>query len=145
MPEIRPLRPEDEAAVWELARDFATSFTPERPRFSASYAALLTAEDSLALGAVEPGGIVGYLVAHLHQTLFANAPVVWVEELMVQESVRGRGVGRALMSAAEGRAAAEGAAYVALATRRAGPFYERLGFDESAVFYRKLLAPEPGS
>ena len=45
------------------------------------------------------------------------------------------------MEAAEVWAAAAGAAYVALATRRAAPFYAALGYDESAAFFRKVLSP----
>lgn len=52
---------------------------------------------------------------------------------------RGRGVGRGLMAAAEAWAAARGAAYVSLATRRAGGFYQALGYDDSAVFFKRSL------
>ena len=43
------------------------------------------------------------------------------------------------MDAAERWAEDAGAAYVALATRRAAGFYARLGFEESATFFRKRL------
>jgi len=33
-----------------------------------------------------------------------------------------------------------GAAYLALASRRAGLFYLALGYEDSAVFYKKALA-----
>jgi GNAT superfamily N-acetyltransferase len=52
---------------------------------------------------------------------------------------RGQGTGRALMDAFEEWAAAEGCALVALATRRAAPFYLALGYDESATYFRKVL------
>jgi hypothetical protein len=49
------------------------------------------------------------------------------------------------MSAFEQWAAARGCALVALATRRAAPFYRALGYEESAVYFRRLLAgPGPG-
>jgi hypothetical protein len=37
-------------------------------------------------------------------------------------------------------AAERGAKLVALATRRAAPFYQALGYQESATYFRKLLA-----
>ena len=43
------------------------------------------------------------------------------------------------MSAFEMWAAKRGCALVALATRRAAPFYRALGYDESAAYLRKLL------
>ena len=43
------------------------------------------------------------------------------------------------MSAFEQWAAARDCALIALATRRAAPFYRALGFEESAVYFRKVL------
>jgi GNAT superfamily N-acetyltransferase len=48
-------------------------------------------------------------------------------------------VGLRLMSAFEEWAAERGCAQVALATRRAAPFYLALGYQESAVYLRKVL------
>lgn len=45
----------------------------------------------------------------------------------------------ALMSAFERWAAARDCALIALATRRAAPFYRALGYEESAVYFRKVL------
>jgi GNAT superfamily N-acetyltransferase len=93
---------------------------------------------SARLLVAETDAIAGYLLAYSHPTFLANRPVVWVEELMVAASARRGGIGRALMGAVEGWAASLDAAYVALATRRAGRFYQALGYEDSAVFYRKL-------
>lgn len=139
-PVTRPARAADAAQVWPLARDFATSFTPEREAFEATWQQLETAPGALLLVAESASGrIVGYLLAHSHLTFLADGPVAWVEEVMVAQSDRRSGVGRALMSHAETWARDRGAAYVALASRRAGPFYLALGYEESAVFYRKTL------
>jgi hypothetical protein len=43
------------------------------------------------------------------------------------------------MSAFERWAAARDCALIALATRRAAPFYRALGFEKSAVYFRKVL------
>ena len=68
----------------------------------------------------------------------------WVEEVLVTETDRGQGTGRALMGAFEAWAADHGCALVALATRRAAPFYRALGYEESAAYYRRLLTrPSP--
>jgi len=138
---VRGALPDDADAVWRLVVAFATSFVPERASFDASFASLLADDDVLVLVAEVGDDVVGYLVAHRHATLFANAPVGWVEEVMVDDAARRRGIGRLLMEAAEVWAAAAGAAYVALATRRAAPFYAALGYDESAAFFRKVLSP----
>ena len=89
-------------------------------------------------------GIVGYLLASHHGTFLANGPVAWIEEVMVAESTRRRGVGRALMDSAEAWADGIPVAYIALASRRAGDFYQRLAYHDSATFFRKdLITDDP--
>jgi len=83
--------------------------------------------------------IVGYLLGSYHGTFFANGPVTWIEELMVSESARGQGVARKLMSSAEEWARGVPTPYVAVASRRAGDFYLRIGYEESATYYRKTF------
>ena len=139
--DVRDAVAADRDSVWPLTRDFATSFATSRAAFDEAFAVLLDEPNSLVLVADRSeSGIVGYLLASSHMTLFANGPVAWVEELMVDEAVRGGGIGRQLMTRAEAWARAQGAGYLALASRRAGPFYETLGYEDSAVFFRKMLA-----
>ena len=137
---VRGATAADADALWLLVRDFATSFTPERAAFDRLLPALLGRDDVLVLVA-EDDGIVGYLLASLHPTFFANGPVAGVEEVMVAAEYRRTGVGAALVAAAEAWAAACGAGYVSLASRRAGDFYLALGYTDSAVFYKKSPAP----
>jgi GNAT superfamily N-acetyltransferase len=138
---VRPARPGDAAQVWPLARDFATSFAVDRDAFDGNWQRLGDAPGTLVAVAETAGQeIVGYLLATHHLTFLANGPVGWVEELMVDVRHRGSGVGRELMGYAERWARASGAAYLALASRRAGPFYLALGYEDSAVFFRKTLA-----
>ena len=67
-----------------------------------------------------------------------------MEEILVRPEYRGRGAGRALMSAFEQHAADQGCALVALATRRAAAFYRALGYQESASYFRKVLGGPAG-
>ncbi len=138
--QIRPARLDDVDGVWPLVREFATSFTPERAAFEGTWERMVCAADTVLLVA-EAGeeGIVGYLLGTSHWTFFANGPVAWVEEIMVEPTKRGAGVGRCLMERAETWAREIGAAYLALASRRAGPFYTALGYEDSAVFFKKTL------
>ena len=137
---IRPARPRDAGLVWPLARDFATSFTPQRGVFDATWRSLGASPGTLVAVAELAGRkIVGYLLANHHLTFLANGPLAWVEEVMVDEDHRTTGVGRELMGYAANWARESGAAYLALASRRAGPFYRALGYEDSAVFYKKTL------
>jgi GNAT superfamily N-acetyltransferase len=129
----------DADAIWPLTRQFATSFTPDRDAFDAAFASLVERDDAFLAVGTTASGAAGYVLAIAHPTLFANAPVVWVEEVMVREVERRSGMGRQLMDAVEAWARELGAAYVSLATRRAADFYLALGYEESATFFRKVL------
>jgi GNAT superfamily N-acetyltransferase len=136
---IRAAKPEDAACVLELARNLATSFVIEENSFARSFISLLSAPDTCLQVAEVNGAVTGYVLGFAHATFFANGPVAWVEEIMVREDCRRRGVGRQLMAAFEQWAGSRGAKLSALATRRAAAFYQSLGYAESAAYWRKRL------
>ena len=138
---VRDASADDEDGVAALAADLAMSFTFSAEKFRVSYPVLLAEEGACLLVAVNGHEHVGYLLGFCHLTFYANGPVAWVEEIAVREQDRGRGIGRALMSEFEQWATAQGCALIALATRRAAPFYRALGYEESATYFRKI----PGS
>ena len=137
--QIRRARTADAGAVALLAGDLAQSFAFARERFDLIYPQLLADRDACLLLAVGDEQCRGYLLGFRHLTCYANGPVGWVEEVLVRSEHRGAGLGRALMSAFEGWAAEQGCALVALATRRAAPFYRALGYEDSATYFRKVL------
>jgi GNAT superfamily N-acetyltransferase len=136
---IRRARAADAGAVAQLAGDLAQSFAFSREKFDLTYPQLLAAPDVCLLLAADGDECLGYLLGFRHLTFYANGPVGWVEEVLVRSEHHGRGIGRALMSAFERWAAEQGCALVALATRRAAPFYRALGYEDSAVYFRKML------
>jgi GNAT superfamily N-acetyltransferase len=141
---VRPAEAEDAEAVADLAAGLAQSFPFSRAGFGLSYPALLEDRDACLLLAADGEERLGYLLGFRHLTFYANGPVAWVEEVFVRGQDRGRGIGRALMSAFERWAAARDCALIALATRRAAPFYRALGYEESAVYFRKILDDQAG-
>jgi GNAT superfamily N-acetyltransferase len=140
MAEVRQAGLADADMIAGLAAELAQSFASCRADFDLSYPALLAERDACVLVATQDGGCIGYLLGFCHLTFFANGPVGWVEEVMVRSEHRGRGIGRDLMGAFERWAAARECAMVALATRRAAPFYLALGYQESAAYLRKVLS-----
>ena len=135
----RPAEPQDGPALFTLAHAFATSFAVERADFDLAFAELLARPEAfLAVGEAD-GEVAGYVLGFEHLTFFANGRVAWVEEIMVGASFRRQGVGGQLMGAFEAWATARGAKMIALATRRASGFYEALGYEESAAYFRKRL------
>jgi GNAT superfamily N-acetyltransferase len=136
---IRPAVLSDSDALFSLAKALATSFTVERTAFESSFSALLQSPDAFIAVASDAGQVVGYVLGFDHPTFYANGRVAWVEELMVSENVRRRGVGRQLMESFEQWARSRQSKLIALATRRAAEFYKGIGYDESATYFRKLL------
>jgi GNAT superfamily N-acetyltransferase len=139
MTTIRRADSKDCEAMFSLAKAFATSFVVERRAFDSSFAALLLAPNAFLAVAVRAEHVIGYLLGFDHHTLYANGRVAWVEEIMVREEMRRRGIGRQLMGSFEAWARERRAKLVGLATRRAAPFYRSMGYEESATYFRKLL------
>jgi GNAT superfamily N-acetyltransferase len=136
---VRRADAHDLDSLFVLLKQFATSFEPDRKSFKHSVERLL-ADDSAWLAVAEcDGEIAGYCLGFDHYALYANGRISWVEEITVKEGLRRRGVGRALMAAFETWAQSRDSKLVALATRRAAPFYTALGYEESAVYFRKMI------
>jgi GNAT superfamily N-acetyltransferase len=141
--EIRQAEFGDADEVARLAAELGMSFEFSAASFRENYPALLAEDGACLLLAVSGHESIGYLLGFRHLTFYANGPVGWVEEVVVRDQDRGQGIGRVLMDAFEQWAAAQGCALVALATRRAAPFYLALGYEESATYFRKVLIDPP--
>ena len=136
---IRTAQSIDAEAVLALAKSFATSFVVDDQAFSRIFSELLASPQAHLAVAEADRQVVGYVLGFAHETFFANGCVAWVEEIMVSERFRRQGIGLLLMQGFETWAVERGSKLVALATRRAAPFYQALGYEESARYFRKLL------
>ena len=137
---VRQATAKDSDALFSMAESLATTFVLEPRSFRESFDFLESDQAARLLVAEgEKGLLEGYLLGFTHFTLFANGTVGWIEEMYVSETARRNGVGTELERAFEEWAKDRGATLIALATRRAAPFYSVLGFEESAVYFRKLL------
>jgi ribosomal protein S18 acetylase RimI-like enzyme len=112
----------------------AQGFEREPPDFVA-----LVADDSDAAGA-----LFGMLVYYIIPFTFRARPTLYIKELYVEESGRGRGIGEALMRSAAAEALARGCAtikwQVAEWNTRARAFYERLGATADHVWVDYALS-----
>lgn len=138
---IRRADASDSKQLLPLARALATSYEVDGTAFITVLNAQIALPTGLVLVAEKQTHIVGYALAQLHHTFHANGPVVWVEEVMVQSPHQGAGIGRALMKEIKAWGEDCGAAYIALATRRAAKFYEALGYEPSATYFKQALPP----
>ena len=87
--------------------------------------------------------MVGFASGHLCWPYELDAPLATLTALVIAESDRGNGTGRALVATFEEWAVAAGAvrATVSSAFRRTGAhaFYERLGYEQLAKKFDKRL------
>ena len=137
---IRPARPDDAPILAEMANDLNEHvgihdrpFTPERVRADgfgpdAAFTPIVAELD---------GVVVGYTFFELlYNTDFAG-PSMWLHDIFVAPSARGRGVGRALMSAVAAETVRAGARSldwgVHDANENAIEFYRGLGADTQMV------------
>jgi predicted N-acetyltransferase YhbS len=136
---VRPATRADANALFALLRQFAMSYTPDRISFQANLPKLLDSKRQVLLVAAEDERVVGYVMASGSMTLYANGPTAELIELMVEKTRRKRGIGRVLVEGAMAWARERGCVEVNVPTRRAGDYYGKLGFEETASFYRYKL------
>jgi GNAT superfamily N-acetyltransferase len=137
---IRGFRHADVPTAAELLRQLGYEIGPEE--LAARLARVLDAPDHLVVVAEQDGRVAGLMHVFVRPALEKPCEAV-VQALVVDETLRGRGIGQALMGEAEAWAVARGLESVALYTRKARAFYTRLGYANVASpdFMRKRLGP----
>lgn len=127
----------------ELGRDVSPS-AASNPSFVIRFGGHLALRESRTLVAEELGGrLLGFVDVEFRQRLGHPRPQAWVNDLVVTESVRGHGVGTALLVEAEELARRRGCFRMSLETgawrEEAHRFYERKGWTDHGTWFVKLL------
>jgi GNAT superfamily N-acetyltransferase len=133
-----PLQPSDLAGVRGLLQQLG--YEVAEAELAGRMAGVLQAPDHWLAVAELEGRPAGLLHVFKRPALEKPCEAV-VQALVVDAGLRGRGIGRALMRAAEAWARAQGVGSVALHTRQAQTFYEGLGYRRiaSSDLMRKAL------
>lgn len=99
--------------------------------------------DAAAFVAETDGVVVGVSTVHTFASIHAEREVAWLTTLVVAREVRQRGIGRALVTAAERWAREKGCQRLSVTTglhrADAHAFYDRLGYEPSGHRYAKPL------
>ena len=142
--QIQPLQPGDLPDLLELYRDLVAhvlSLEKVRER----YAKMLDNTDYLLLGAKEEGKLLSSVLGICCNWLAVDGPFLVVEDGIVQENLRGKGVGRMLLEEMDRFALQNHCVYAILVSsgfrKGAHTFYERLGFTEDVRGFRKMYRP----
>ncbi|MBB3976941.1 GNAT superfamily N-acetyltransferase [Rhizobium azooxidifex] len=145
--EIRPLAPSDEAdwrRLWTAYLAFYETVLPEEI-FRTTFARLTGggANDYAGLLAVIDGRPVGLAHYLFHRSCWTIGNVCYLQDLYADPSVRGTGIGRALIEAVYARAAEANAAEVYWMTQEfnatARRLYDRIADQTPFIIYQKTL------
>jgi len=136
---VRKANKNDLENIYNLVKAFATSFEPEKECFISSFEHILHDKYANIIVAEHDMQIIGYSLGFIHDTFYANGKVAWLEEIMVKEDFRRKGIGFELVRTFEEYSKEKKCKLVALATRRASAFYNSIGYEESATYFRKIL------
>ncbi|MGH2511971.1 MAG: GNAT family N-acetyltransferase [Candidatus Limnocylindrales bacterium] len=138
---LRPATPADAERIAALFTDEgypvgASTIETRLARFAADASQVIVADHS--------GEILGFIALHLLPRFEHDEPIIRIVALVVDSSVRERGIGRALMAEAERFGQEHQAAFVELTAGHHRPtarqLYESLGYDASlAAYLRKRL------
>ena len=139
---IRDARLGDEDALYVLVEQLGHAFKPDRKAYDTTLAAYFagTHPDVLLL-VVDDGTprLGGYALTTIVPLLATNGPSAQLQEIVVDEQARGRDYGTLLVRAVEAACEERGVTQLTVASRRAGGFYDRLGFHESAEYMRRFF------
>ena len=99
--------------------------------------------DLVAHLAVDDDAVLGVVVVRLREELLSHQPSAHLEVLCVAAEIEGRGIGKALIYAAEEAAREAGARTMTLhvfaTNTRARSLYDKLGYDGELIRYIKEL------
>jgi predicted N-acetyltransferase YhbS len=142
-PEIREAHDNDRDSLAHLIGQLGYTVTSADV---AERLAIMREEGRLVLVAEIDGQVVGCLSTSLMRVLHRPAPVGRISMMVVDEALRGRGIGGRLVRAAERALAAQGCYMVEVTSnlRRADAhrFYERLGYERTSVRLARELAED---
>jgi N-acetylglutamate synthase-like GNAT family acetyltransferase len=140
---IRPAEPADATQVFGLLEQFVVSYKPQPDRYAQMFSRLIASPDAyLAVGIVE-NNVRGYALALRVPTLYANGDLWELQELMVDPDFRSQGIGQSLLDSVIAHAKANGAIEVVVPSRRAGAYYVKHGFTETASYFKLKLTGNP--
>jgi GNAT superfamily N-acetyltransferase len=137
---IRDARPDDADAIARLLEQLG--YPTNAAAVPARLERLRIVGDRLVVAELE-GSVVGLAQLHVSPTMALERPAAKIDGLVVDESHRGQGIGRALVAEMEAEARARGCVllYLTTATRReeAHEFYRRVGLEETGKRFGKAL------
>ncbi|KAA0992146.1 GNAT family N-acetyltransferase [Dyadobacter aurulentus] len=136
---IRPALNEDSDRIFHLAKQLSDTLIISESYVMTELPKLLADELYCSLVAVRNEMVVGYASGYFHHAIYAGGLVAYVDEIVVDVSCRSLKIGSMLMDRFEKVAREKDYRLVSLATYGAKSFYEKLGYETKAGYFKKYL------
>jgi N-acetylglutamate synthase-like GNAT family acetyltransferase len=137
---IRLAEESDEASVYELVTALM-AVSLDRKSFQDVFAQNLRDDNVLYYIAERDGFVIGFASLHIEPQLHHAGLVGEIQELIVHETVRDKGIGAQLVSRLEQEAEKRGCVSIEVTTKNfrvdAQRFYEQVGFKRTHVNFTK--------
>ena len=139
-PVVRFATESDGEAILALVGRLGHAVPVDAHAFAASFPQVLADHPRSLLHVAEVDGVIaGYSLTTITQLLYTNGPSAQLQEIVVDETLQTRGVGTSLVRAVEKACEDSGVTQLTVASRRAGGFYDRLGYTQQAEYMRRLF------
>lgn len=137
---LRPAVEADSARVFSLLQQLE-GYSPEQTAFEKNFALLLQdVATTLLLVAADPdGNVVGYALTTISPLLHVNGSSAQLQELAVDVTRQGEGIGTALVEEVERLCREREVRQLTVPSRRSADFYERIGYRSTADFLKRTL------
>lgn len=143
MIQIREFKPEDFDSVVVLLHQLWPDTSLDLGTLRSAFERSRASNRQLYLCAESEGQVLGFGSLTTKSTLWSVAPVGYVDEMVVDEKHRGRGIGTQILDHLISWARDQGCSHVELDSafhrKDAHAFYERRGFESRAYLYSKSL------
>jgi len=141
-PTIRPFATTDSEAIVNLIGEYRAEDhrrLVDRSAIAATLDVFATSAQDHILVAEVAGEVVGYVAIHWVPFPMIQGWEAYISDVIVSQSLRGTGIGRRLLEAAESEARERGCARLMLNNRKTAPsfvrrFYPKHGFREREEF-----------
>ena len=130
---------DDKEAIFLLANQLSEFIKVDKKIFTDNYREMISDKNHFLLVAELDEKVVGYLSGYFHKAIYANGLVAYVDEIVVLDCQRHLKIGTLLMKELEIIAKIKNCILISLATAGARAFYEKIGYETKAGYYKKYL------
>jgi len=139
---VRAATVDDADRIFALLKQLGTDYAPDAAAFDSTYRGIIADGSRSALLLVadnSSGTVLGYALITISPLLNINGSSAQLQELVVDNSHRGQGVGTALVEATEAACRSRKVRQLTVPSRRSANFYERIGYTSTADFLKRTF------